>query len=88
MSACGVIIAAWFVAAWAPPPEYDYEPAEPYTVRSVPCTEIPRLCNGYFVACTHVSRSVIYVDERLRARQDWLKKAIRHERAHLNGWRH
>lgn len=88
MSACGTILAAWFISAWAPPPRYDYEPTQPYTVRAVSCGDIPRLCAGWYVACAHVSRNVIYVDNRLLKRQDWLQKAIRHERAHLNGWRH
>jgi hypothetical protein len=88
LSACSVIVAAWFVSAWAPPPKYDYEPAQPYTVRSVPCENIPRLCKGWYVACALPHLNLIYVDERLRRKPDWLNKAIQHERAHLNGWRH
>lgn len=88
MSACSTILAAWFISAWAPPPAYDYEPAQPYTVIAVPCEDIPIHCKGYYVACAHVDTNVIYVDRRLLKRQDWLKKAIQHERAHFNGWRH
>lgn len=88
MSVCGTIIATWFISAWAPPPQYDYEPAQPYTVRAIPCEDMHDLCAGWYVACAYVERNLIYVDNRLLKRQDWLKKAIRHERAHLNGWRH
>jgi hypothetical protein len=83
---CAAIAMSLFVAGWQPPPAYDHEPTEPYEVVEVPCQVMHAVCNGPYIGCTKPAMRVIVVDGRLNG--TYREKVVRHEKAHLNGWRH
>lgn len=69
-----------------PPEIYDFEPKN-YAVMTVPADEMQALCNGAMtVACARPAKRIIVVWDGLRGAA--LARALRHEKAHLNGWRH
>jgi len=69
-----------------PPPIYDFEPKN-YAIMYVPADEMQALCNGAMtVACARPAKRLIIVWNGLRGKR--LAQALRHEKAHLNGWKH
>lgn len=69
-----------------PPEIYDYEPKN-YAVMRAPAAEMQALCNGArTVACARPAKRIIVVWDGLKGAR--LARALRHEKAHLNGWRH
>lgn len=68
-----------------PPAIFDHEP-ENYAVMYAPAGEMQLLCGWPTVACTRPAKRIIIVWSGLRGAA--LARAIRHEKAHLNGWRH
>lgn len=76
-----------------PPGRFDPEPAKPYRVLHVDADFMRLACPGHrvpkgqaIVGCTiYKSRTVLILDG-LSARFE--RQVLRHEKAHLNGWRH
>lgn len=69
-----------------PPAIFDYEPSN-YAVMFAPAEEMPALCHGLrVVACARPAKRIIIVSTSLRGAA--LARALRHEKAHLNGWKH
>ena len=68
-----------------PPAIFDYEPSN-YAVMYAPADEMPLLCGWRVVASTRPAKRIIIVSTSLRGAA--LARALRHEKAHLNGWKH
>jgi hypothetical protein len=68
-----------------PPAIFDYEPSN-YAVMYAPAEEMPALCGWQVIACTRPAKRIIIISTGLRGAA--LARALRHEKAHLNGWRH
>ena len=69
-----------------PPAIFDYEPSN-YAVMYAPADEMQELCNGLrTVACARPAKRIVIVWNGLRGAA--LARALRHEKGHLNGWRH
>lgn len=74
-----------------PPAAYDYPPQQPYLVRTVAEQKIESICgkhptNGFVAACAWPELGIIFITEGLDPKVQEL--ILRHERAHLNGWKH
>ena len=69
-----------------PPPEYDHEPAQHYTVHVLSPDAVVIACFGIEVACARPKRNWIIVSSELHGEE--LDRVMRHEKAHLNGWKH
>lgn len=69
---------------------YDHAPSFPYQIEVVGQGYLLDACNvpeGFQVyACSKPELGLIYIDERLHGAA--FAKILRHERAHLNGWKH
>jgi hypothetical protein len=71
----------------APPPAiYDHEPKEYYRVARLPATEVKRVCGGIERACAIPKKRVIAIDKSIAG--ELLDRILRHEKGHLNGWKH
>ena len=70
-----------------PPAIFDYEPTN-YAVMYAPMAEMVVLCGWATVACARPAKRIIIIalDGGLSAEES--SRVIRHEKAHLNGWRH
>jgi hypothetical protein len=68
-----------------PPAIFDYEPSN-YAVMYAPADEMPLLCGWSVPACARPAKRLVIVWNGLRGAA--LARALRHEKAHLNGWRH
>lgn len=82
-----------------PPAQYDHEPTRPYALHYVSPARIEARCDGLelmvarltdpnarALGCTDLGTFDIWIDDSLSpALTD---KVLRHEKAHVNGWRH
>jgi hypothetical protein len=68
-----------------PPAIFDYEPSN-YAVMYAPADEMPLLCGWLVPACARPAKRIVIVWNGLRGAA--LARALRHEKAHLNGWKH
>jgi hypothetical protein len=68
-----------------PPAIFDHEPSN-YAVMYAPADEMPLLCGWRVPACARPAKRIVIVWNGLRGGA--LARALRHEKAHLNGWRH
>jgi hypothetical protein len=68
------------------PAEYDYEPKKPYRIATLPAREQERACGGIKNACAIPGKRVIVISDAMKGIVREL--LLRHEKAHLNGWRH
>lgn len=79
------------VMSLAPPVQYDYEPVVPYHISYTSQQRVEELCPspGAFnlsLGCTLPRLGLIYVAKGLNPRvRDFI---VRHEKAHINGWKH
>lgn len=79
-----------------PPAEFDHEPTVPYLVQKVPSFGVNYMCNMQWAPLGAVGACVDFQDEGdepiIWVRDDLTPTeyacVIRHERAHVNGWRH
>lgn len=82
-----------------PPARYDHEPTRPYAVHYAAPGQIAKRCRGLdlmvaqlrnpkarALGCTDLETFEIWIDSSLAP--DEQAKVLRHERAHVNGWRH
>ena len=75
-----------------PPKKYDHEPYQPYQVIEMPIKDLHKICNqprrsNYTLfGCAHHLVGLIYLRDDLS--DEARKRVLRHERAHLNGWKH
>lgn len=82
-----------------PPALYDHEPTRPYAVQYAPPQVIAVQCRGLdlmvaqlgnpdvrALGCTDLGSMTIWIDDTLPA--PLRAKVLRHELAHVNGWRH
>lgn len=98
----GALGAAAFAAMTflMPPVQYDHEPSVPYTMRHASQFEVDRMCRGelalamlktgnyelHALGCTDISTNEILIVRGLSAEDEDV--VTRHEKAHVNGWRH
>ena len=75
-----------------PPKKYDYEPRVPYVVVFMEPSQIRAVCNRYTGPEPYACTSLVSRPFRIRIRTDLSKRllrdVLRHEKAHVNGWRH
>lgn len=78
-----------------PPAEYSHAPAEPFVVMVGTPYEVHMACGGkppptdwVLLACTFMPRRVILMPHCPPAQDEYCGRLLRHEMAHLNGWRH
>lgn len=83
---CTALVLSCFVQSYEPPPEFDFEPTEPYLIATLPEREVMRVCNMVSRACAIPARRLIIVSDTLKG--EFLSITLRHEKAHLNGWVH
>jgi hypothetical protein len=82
-----------------PPAQYDYEPTRPYVIHYAAPERIAEQCRGLdlmvaklrnpkarALGCTDLATLEVWIDSSLTF--DEQAKVLRHERAHVNGWRH
>lgn len=73
-----------------PPPEFDYEPVEPYAIQMVAPDLVDDYCGNQpgmiELACWNEWFGRIYIRDDLDP--DAFRYVLRHEKAHVNGWRH
>lgn len=81
------------VASLAPPQRYDYEPPVSYRVSYVSQAKVQKICareahgaGDLVLGCSFADLGLVYVAKGLSPKvQDVI---LRHEKAHLNGWKH
>lgn len=89
---CATIVLSCFIIAYTPPHEYDYEPITPYTITVLPEPMVLKECQRQphekLWGCTVHEYPVqrVIIDDRLSGGP--LQIVLRHEKAHVNGWRH
>lgn len=94
-----MLIAAVITGLLMPPAQYDPEPTRPYTVHYAAPAVIEEQCRGLdlmaarltnpnarALGCTDLKTMDVWVDDSLPP--DLTEKVLRHEKAHVNGWRH
>lgn len=85
----GLVVSA-VLAASIPPPEYDYEPTEPYEVQLVSDHRLLQLLCRYhhplLAGCGLKDKGMIYIIDGLDPETH--QSVLRHEKAHINGWLH
>lgn len=82
-----------------PPAQYDHRPTVPYSVHYATPAVIAKECRGLdlmvaqltnpkarALGCTDLGTMEIWIDNSLSP--SLRAKVMRHERAHVNGWRH
>ena len=72
-----------------PPARFDYEPRAPYKVLNIDVAMLNTICPspfGQVWGCTSTRRHVIWLRSGMNA--GMRAAVLRHEKAHLNGWRH
>lgn len=82
-----------------PPEQYDHAPTRPYAVHLISPAAIEQRCHcldlmvrrlshpdARALGCTDLGTMTIWIDNTLPP--DLRAKVLRHERAHVNGWRH
>ncbi len=69
-----------------PPEIFDHEPKQAYAVMYAPQDEMAALCGWETIACARPAKRIIIVSKNLRGAA--LARVLRHEKGHLNGWRH
>lgn len=79
------------VALLEPPAAYDHEPSQPYTVAVIDDhMELVKRCrmgfHAHLIGCALPRTDEIYIIGGLSAED--FDAVLRHEKAHLNGWRH
>lgn len=84
---------AAIVALLSPPAMYSFEPLQPYGVQYLAPDELQVRCNparqyidSTIYGCSNTTIRMVYVDNTLGG--EALALILRHEKAHLNGWRH
>ena len=89
----GAVLAADPLRSLLPPARYDHEPTRPYHVREVSQARIDALCRGEVEAagrsglgCTLPGIGAIYLLDGMP--RETRAVVLRHEKAHINGWRH
>lgn len=83
---CAAMVLACFVQNYLPPHWFDHEPVKAYAIMYAPRHEMRLLCGFDTWGCVYPSKRLIVVCEALRG--ELLDIILRHEKAHLNGWRH
>lgn len=77
-----------------PPAQYDYAPTEPFVVMVGTPAQVHFACGGkpnptvVLLACTFMPRRVILMPHCTPDQDEYCGRLFRHEKAHLNGWRH
>ena len=81
------------VASLAPPPRYDHEPRVPYHVSYVAQAKLQKICVGQatgaddmVLGCSLPELGLVYVAQGMRP--EVADIILRHEKAHINGWKH
>ncbi len=84
---CASMILSCFLHA-LPPKKYDYEPRTSYNVIILPEKQANELCRQKVWGCALIGKknSVIIIRNTLKGK--FLDIVLRHEKAHINGWRH
>ena len=82
-------------AVESPPPEYDHAPDQPFVVIVGSPYQVHMACGGaepptsmIVMACTFMPQRVILLPHCPPDLDEYCGKLLRHEMAHLNGWRH
>ena len=93
MSIAGLVVLVAGLQSLLPPARYDHEPTRHYFVREVSQARIDALCRGEVEAagrsalgCAVPGIGAIYILEGLSP--ETRAVILRHEKAHINGWRH
>jgi hypothetical protein len=78
-----------------PPAKYDHAPIEPFVVLVGSPAQVHYACGGaplptdtIYLACTFMPRRVILMPYCPPSADEYCGRLMRHEMAHLNGWRH
>lgn len=71
-----------------PPEEYDYEPVIPYHIVSLPSKQVNELCKDEVWGCVILGKNYKVIIVRDSLEGEFLNIVLRHEKAHINGWRH
>ena len=69
-----------------PPAEFDHEPTVKYSVIRTTAKKVVQYCRGIKNACAIPRRRVVVIDEAIKG--DERDEIMRHEKAHINGWKH
>ena len=82
-------------AVETPPPEYDHAPSQPFVVIVGTPRQVHDACGGQplpahdiIMACTFMPQRVILLPHCPADLDAYCGKLLRHEMAHLNGWKH
>jgi len=94
-----VLTIALLAGLLMPPEHFDHEPTRPYAVHYASQEAIARECRGLdlmvaqlgnpdarALGCTDLGTMTIWIDHSLSP--EVRAKVLRHEKAHVNGWRH
>lgn len=81
------------VASLAPPTRYDHEPRVPYHVSYMAQAKLQKICvgqatgaNDMVLGCSLPELGLVYVAKGMRP--EVADIILRHEKAHINGWKH
>lgn len=81
------------VANLAPPARYDYEPRSAYHVSYLKQDKLQRICSSeatgagdMVLGCSLPELGLVYVAKGMRP--EVADIILRHEKAHINGWKH
>lgn len=82
-------------AVEAPPTEYDHAPDQPFVVIVGSPYQVHMACGGQppptrniVMACTFMPQRVILMPHCSPGLDEYCGRLMRHEMAHLNGWKH
>ncbi len=82
-------------AVETPPAEYDHAPDQPFVVMSGSPRQVHEACGGaplpardIVMACTFMPQRLILLPHCGPGLDEYCGKLLRHEIAHLNGWKH
>lgn len=90
---CTSIILSCFIGMYEPPKEFDYEPTVPYVVEYLPQEELREACwlphDVWVWGCVPATYYIkVLILEDLKKHPAEHDIILRHEKAHINGWRH
>jgi hypothetical protein len=89
----GIAITTAVLLALLPPVAFDHEPSRAYRVETAPPVIVKAVCHSHqvgklVIACSFKNDRewVIYLRDDLSQHQRAI--VLRHEKAHVNGWKH